>query len=433
MQMRNVLLLSSAIALWGIPAHAELNLWQQNFVGCSTSASPYVSDVLFKDTTATRPLMKISGMQAWSVPDGKGGQQLAMTTDEGLTIYGRVVGPQGEDISGALLATSATVAPASPAQLKTDLQIAPSQNQIASSTLVPNRSTPRAPTAQEVVDPLRPAAPAQPVTSPSNMAPPVPAATAGAASPVPVAPAVPTAPVQPSAAPVAPAAEGSNSTPPAPGAQAGIGSQTVLNVPKASNLDELIQQAETFAMWAPMNNPKPDAPVVYMFVDPTCPHCAWSLDHLEPKIRDGSVALRMIMAPILSEEALHIGISIIQNDNPPEALLQQAKLAIGSKGKAVNRLDPTQYDQRVKDGISRNVQWMRANGIPGVPFYLYRTAQKTEFAFGSLSDAQLATALPGGGPNPQKHADAGGRQGNVGAGLPSPAPAPQSGVTGAVR
>jgi hypothetical protein len=433
MQKRKTLLLSSVIGLWGIPAYAELNLWQQNFVGCSTSASPYISDVLFKDTAATRPLMKISGMQAWSVPDGKGGQQLAMTTDEGLTIYGRVVGPQGEDISGALLATSPTVAPTAPAQLKTDLQIAPPQNQTASSTLVPNRSTPRAPTTQQVLDPPQPAAPTQSPTPPSNMAPPVPAATVGAAPPVPVAPAVPTAPVQPSAAPVAPGAGNSSSASPAPGAQAGIGSQTVLNVPKASNLDELIQQADRFAMWAPMNNPKPDAPVVYMFVDPTCPHCAWSLDHLEPKIRDGSIALRMIMAPILSEEALHIGISIIQNDNPPEALLQQAKLAIGSKGRAVNRLDPTQYDQRVKDGIARNVQWMRANGIPGVPFYLYRTAQKTEFAFGSLSDAQLATALPDGGSAAQKHADAGGPQGNGGAGLPSPASAPQSGVTGAVR
>lgn len=380
--------------------------------------------------------MKISGMQAWSVPDGKGGQQLAMTTDDGLTIYGRVVGPQGEDISGALLATTAKSDQAGGAPQSTAALSVPRQDQIASSTKLPSRTTPRGSAGDQVTVSPQTVPTTSPVQSPTNMTSPVPVATPSTAQPVPVAPAVPAAPVQPTA-PATPTPEASTSVPPPPGTQAGIGSQTVLDVPKASNLDELIQQAETFAMWAPMNNAKPGAPIVYMFVDPTCPHCAWSLDHLEPKIRDGSVALRMIMAPILSEEALHIGVSIIQSDNPPEALLQQAKLAIGSKGKAVNRIDPSQYDQRVKDGIARNVQWMRANGIPGVPFYLYRTAQKTEFAFGSLSDAQLATAVPGDGPAQPKKVDAssGGNapRPSAPAGTPSPAPSGQSGVTGAVR
>ncbi|NKB80202.1 hypothetical protein HED50_24060 [Ochrobactrum oryzae] len=111
MNAYKILLASCAIFATGLPAKAELNLWQQNFVGCSVSSSPYTTQVLFKDASKVRPLMQIAGMNAWAVPTADGGQQIALTTPDGLTIYGRIVGPQGEDISAALLATTPTVTP----------------------------------------------------------------------------------------------------------------------------------------------------------------------------------------------------------------------------------------------------------------------------------------------------------------------------------
>ncbi len=383
MRLIKILLLSTTLSAFAIPAYAELNLWQQNFVGCSTSSSPYATEILFQDADKVRPLMQIAGMNAWAVSDGKGGQQLALTTPDGLTIYGRVVGPQGEDISGALLGTTPTMKPtelteALPKQpLSRSFQPAGQQQAVAGQAgnleqpvIAQQQQQQQSAIAQAVGQQDLKNRPMTSQGDGSIPALPLPGTgMAGSAATVPVT-------------------GGAVSTTP------GIGSQTVLNVPQASNLEQLMKQAEEYAMWFPMNEPKPGAPLVYMFVDPTCPHCAWSLEHLDPKIRDGSVNVRAILAPILSEEAFHIGMSIMHSDNIPESLLQQAKLAIGSKGTPVKRIDPAQYDERVKQGIARNVQWMRANGVPGVPFYLFRTNQKVEFAFGSLSDQQLATALP---------------------------------------
>lgn len=65
MNAYKILLASCAIFATGLPAKAELNLWQQNFVGCSVSSSPYTTQVLFKDASKVRPLMQIAGMNAW--------------------------------------------------------------------------------------------------------------------------------------------------------------------------------------------------------------------------------------------------------------------------------------------------------------------------------------------------------------------------------
>ncbi len=48
MNAYKILLASCAIFATGLPAKAELNLWQQNFVGCSVSSSPYTTQVLFR-------------------------------------------------------------------------------------------------------------------------------------------------------------------------------------------------------------------------------------------------------------------------------------------------------------------------------------------------------------------------------------------------
>lgn len=60
-------------------------------------------------------------------------------------------------------------------------------------------------------------------------------------------------------------------------------------------------------MWFPANKPKPGSPLVYVFVDPTCPHCAWSFEHLKQRIDDNTIDLRVIMALILSPEAADRG------------------------------------------------------------------------------------------------------------------------------
>lgn len=367
MNIHKMLLASCAILGFVPSANAELNLWQQNFVGCSVSSSPYTTQVLFKDASKVRPLMQVAGLNAWAVPKADGGQEIALTTPDGLTIYGRIVGPQGEDISGALLATSATVVPeASPFD-------PPKQATAPQASAAPVASV----SAPAPVQPAQQPVIAQPTPPAPTQAPPAAQPPAQAAAPAPAA-----APAQTQA-----------QSPTPPQQVASIGSETVPNVPKAGSVDELMQQAQDFAMWFAVNKPKPGSPLVYAFVDPTCPHCAWSFEQLKNRIDDNSIDLRVIMAPILSPEAAQIAASIMHQEDIAGALRGQLASVIGS-GTPAPKVDPKSFDQNVVAAMQRNVDWMRLNGVPGTPFYLYKTKDGTQFAFGGLKDTQLNGVLP---------------------------------------
>lgn len=390
MNLQKILLASCAVFGFGQSAHAELNLWQQNFVGCSVSSSPYTTQVLFKEANKVRPLMQVSGLNAWAVPKAGGGQEIALTTPDGLTIYGRIVGPQGEDISGALLATTATVIPeASPFD--------PPQQQAANPQVsaAPSQPIPATPSAQPAQQPVAqqaaPVPPAAPVPAPQAQA------QANEPAPVSQTPAP--------ASPPVPAAQGQSPAPTPPKQVASIGSETVPNVPKAGSVDELMQQAQDFAMWFTVNKPKPGSPLVYAFVDPTCPHCAWSFEQLKNRIDDNSIDLRVIMAPILSPESAQIAASIMHQQDIGSALRGQLASVIGT-GTPAPKLDPKSFDQNVVAAMQRNVDWMRLNGVPGTPFYLYKTKDGTQFAFGGLKDTQLTGILPA--PSPETTASTAG-------------------------
>ena len=75
--------------------------WQEGFIGCGVS-SPYLQEKLSPDS---KPLMKIAGLQAWSV-ERNGEKQIILTSEDGLTIEGSIFGPEGQDITKALLAMS---------------------------------------------------------------------------------------------------------------------------------------------------------------------------------------------------------------------------------------------------------------------------------------------------------------------------------------
>ena len=407
MNAYKILLASCAIFATGLPAKAELNLWQQNFVGCSVSSSPYTTQVLFKDASKVRPLMQIAGMNAWAVPTADGGQQIALTTPDGLTIYGRIVGPQGEDISAALLATTPTVTPEpSPFDPQSPATSSTTTSQVPANVI---RSVPGVGTAAQIA-----AAAAAPQIGQSSPAPVEQPSTAEPQQAASAAPSVERPASNNSvAAPAAPATQAAQSTqaptaatpPPetqpqqqaqaatTPQQLASVGSQTVPDVPKAASIEQLMQQAQDFAMWFPANKPKPGSPLVYVFVDPTCPHCAWSFEHLKQRIDDNTIDLRVIMAPILSPEAAQIAASIMHQEDIATSLRDQLASVIGS-GKPAPKVDPKNFDNAVVAAMQRNVDWMRLNGVPGTPFYLYRTKEGAQFAFSALNDAQLETALP---------------------------------------
>ena len=355
---------AALVGLWPLGAIAEdvaqtdIDLpWQTTFVGCSTSAAPFIENQL--NLYGARPLMKVGTMQAWAVPQADGTEKFALTTEDGLTIFGDVVGPQGEDISGALLSTSPNTVSVETAGNPSSLR----------------------PTSPETAEVKEPPSKSVELEAPERLAN---SQTETGAADTSEAPDTP--PGQASAS--APAADTK------PPKLASVGSQNTPDIPTAQSLDELVQQAHDFSAWFPVGDPKADAPTFFLLADPTCPHCAWSIDSMKPLIQNGDIDLRIILAPILSEAAFNISAAILQSDDVGAVFLKNEYAATSSVGgQKVAALASDRIDDQTADILRRNVLWMRQNGIKGVPFFIYKTQEGGQFAFGNLTQQALDTAL----------------------------------------
>lgn len=223
----------------GSEASAQELDWKGSFLGCSGS-SPFIEALISKTDPDHRPLMRIENLQVWSIRQKDGTLATAMTTPGGLTIIGQILGPQGEDLSSALLATSPdlTALPALGAQ-----QIEASKGDKQAS------SVPSADIAPQI----------QPMPSPRDPEP--------GFSTVTQIDTLQLATNTPTSVPITANAQPSESI------QAGM--------------DEMFRQASAERIWFSAGNAKPDAPVVYMLADPECPHCQWTIDRMRNQIVDG--------------------------------------------------------------------------------------------------------------------------------------------------
>ena len=386
---RSVFAIACAISVTPTAVFAELpaemrDNWRESFTGgtCSGGTAPYWYDhSVLSASSPARPIMKIGDMQAWATVDDNGNKQLALTTPDGLTIYGRVVGPQGEDISGALLAT---------------VPMARTSG-VATNSAVPD-GTSAGPTALPGGTAAALAQPSLPVTAPSSAptpAAPVPTTTpsATAASPAPIA------------TPTATTTVAANDN-----QRDALATRIMEAMPqKADTLDQLLVQASQFSAWFNLGEPKPGAPTVYLFADPTCPYCSEAVRQLKPAIDTGDVDVRIILAPILSKDSFVQAVSIVQSGDPDAAFVQHAVGQYGSEGSKLTILPQESFDENVTMAMLRNVYWVRHNEVRAVPFWLYKTADGVQYGQGPWDPAilQKAVALPMGPIATASTADAG--------------------------
>lgn len=334
-------------------ALAEDVSWKENFAACAGN-SPFIDTLLATHNEDHRPLMRIGDMQAWAIEDEAGQPILALTTSDGLTIIGSVYGPQGEDISAALLATVPSTEPklgqATPALTfplpdaqAAPLQSTPAPNMSAALSSL-NRGTPAPATSQ--MDPSP--------TETTNTQVLVNGAT-------------------PSTAPI------TASQDPTPEQQAGM--------------NTIFQQATDQRIWFSAAQSKEGAPVVYMLADPECPHCQWTIDNMRAQILAGDIDLRIIFAPITGVQGFNSSLSILHSTNVSETFM--AHMTSQTRGTAaVTQMDPNTSDRAVVQGIVDNINWMRENRMPGVPFFLYMTEDGARFAFSELPSDITSQALP---------------------------------------
>ncbi|MGB3243231.1 MAG: hypothetical protein WBB25_01750, partial [Sulfitobacter sp.] len=268
--------------------------WKEGFTGC-TGTSPFIETLISKTDPEVRPLMKIGEMQAWAVKDEDGRPATALTTPDGLTIVGRIIGPQGEDITAALLAT----VPDPSASL------VPPANAITST-----------PTSKDV-----PIVRTSPALDQLQL---------GAATQVIPSLNVPTPDRGFDSAPITAIEQ------PSADVQAGI--------------NTIFRQAGDDRIWFSAGTPNPSAPVVYMLADPECPHCQWTIDQMHNEIASGAIDLRIIPAPITGVQGFNTSLSILHAEDIPQTFM--AHMTSKTRGTAaVAQMDTAQADKAVIQGL----------------------------------------------------------------------------------
>jgi len=313
--------------------------------------------VISKTDPNARALMRIGAMQVWAIEEQTGDLTTALTTQDGLTIIGRIIGPRGEDITAALLATvpirtddsMTAILPIARSQAAPLIEGAMTQGPV-DPALDSSTDTALSPTLNRVQNTLPPAVSSLLAATPTSQDS---ANETIASAPI-------TAVERPSAE-----------------IQAGI--------------DTIFSQAGAERIWFSAGTPKPEAPVVYMLTDPDCPHCQWTIDQMQGAILRGEIDLRIIFTPITGVSGFETYLSILHSDDI-SGIFMAHMTAVTRGTAAVTKMDTNQADKSVIQGVADNINWMRANRMPGVPFFLYQTDQGARFAFSELPADILAVA-----------------------------------------
>jgi len=72
--------------------------------------------------------------------------------------------------------------------------------------------------------------------------------------------------------------------------------------------------------WIPVG--KPDAPhIVYMLVDPNCPHCHATWNLLMPQVNAGKLQVRAIMIGAVTPDSIGVSMSVLESSSPQNTLL----------------------------------------------------------------------------------------------------------------
>ena len=291
----NQILAVSAIALsCALPVAAEDAGWKENFAACAGN-TPFIEALLNQHNEGHRPLLRIGEMQAWAIQDESGKPTIALTTEDGLTIIGRILGPQGEDISRRAFGH--------PAESLGSLLC---QRLVLGLSQRHRRKSKRRPKLQPCLHLRETQADATPPPSGSvspslermlaetqtlATLPPDDAVTTTATVSNPVA----TAPIAAAAAPT-------------PEVQAGM--------------NAIFNQADQERIWFSAATPKEGAPVVYMLADPECPHCQWTIDKMRSQIVSGEIDLRIIFAPITGVAGFNTSLSILHSEDIPNTFME---------------------------------------------------------------------------------------------------------------
>lgn len=157
----------------------------------------------------------------------------------------------------------------------------------------------------------------------------------------------------------------------------------------ASLEQTLLEDVRHNAMWFSVG--ANDVPAVYAFIDPTCAYSARAISALSDQVGAGELQLRVVLAPVLSQRSAGLIAAILTNEKPPLAFFDH-EVALAERGRS--DLEPKEFSTLpapVQAGIQRNFEMIRDYKIPGVPFFVYETAEGARV----VSGAQEGISFPG--------------------------------------
>lgn len=188
----------------------------------------------------------------------------------------------------------------------------------------------------------------------------------------------------------APAAEEAAQAAPAPEAEVTQASAK----DDGADLEEFFRETQEDTTWFAVG--EAGAPVVYAYIDPTCPFCARAVDGLRGKIENGELQLRVILAPLVSAKAPDTIAGIYLNESPVTAFLDHETSIAKHTTSPVELQDFKTLPNQIAAGVRKNYEIVVANGVPGVPFFAFQTEEGPRFFSGVPKAGELDGALPDG-------------------------------------
>lgn len=153
----------------------------------------------------------------------------------------------------------------------------------------------------------------------------------------------------------------------------------------------LLEDVRKNALWFSVG--ANDVPAVYAFLDPSCPFSASAVAALSEQIGSGELQLRVVLAPVISERSAGLVAGILSSEKPPLTFFDH-EIALSERGRSDLTLGSlSDLPAPVQAGVQRNFNMIRDYGIPGVPFFVYDTAEGARVVSGAPDGLGFPGAL----------------------------------------
>ncbi len=147
---------------------------------------------------------------------------------------------------------------------------------------------------------------------------------------------------------------------------------------------EQLYEAVSAANWVALGSK--DAPAIYSFIDPECPHCHDLIQDVRKSglLEKGALQLRLIPVGLISEDSLKEAAYLLAAPNAQDLLFQHLD---GKKG--VLMADPSVNTQ----GVQRNMALMQDWNFDVTPFSIYKDSSgKVKILRGRPNDLKKVVA-----------------------------------------